>query len=549
MNSPHTHSPKEQRLDAVSQGGPVDHGSESLSRFIRWFAVALTGGWIVFIWTYRFLPLQDYPAWIYAGQVLSQLIRHQAAPVYSVSIWPVPNAAFVASIGILDLLFDPETSGKIFLSVCVVLFVLGSYRLVGSMTPRRDSPLFLLPLLYVFHRSVLVGELSFSFGLGVLFFAMAYVFSRSNRLRCTDLWVVAGFALLLFASHAIPYFCWLICLAMLAIFNSSKFRPIKILLGLSPSLLLMALYIVNRGYVPVRGSRWSLMATLRSKLTIVSVFSPLHFFDPFYASDPRPLKMLAIVFNLCTLATVILVVVAWLRRLRSRAEGGIFQSAMGRAVLGIVTTFFAAFLFAPFDAVTGISDFNYRFLVPVLVLILASLASTSRPRLPEQARWVLTLLAAAAATVVLFFQYVYVGSIAHKLRAVYDVISQAQLGPDFRDLVNTDLEYSPGLMPANSSRSRILPVHSTLDYITYYVRTDQRVPSLLFPTSIIRSSLAYPPLLKSDRTLTAKPSAIVIPGRQAANRILAELLHDQYEAAPDTEWVLILRRRMQSAVK
>lgn len=462
----------ERSLDSASQDGSTDIQSMSRRRFIIWFALAVTGGWVAFVWAYRFLPMEDYPLWIHAGGVFSQLIRKQAASVYSIVRWPVPNTAFVGICGLLNLLLDPETSGKIFLSFCIVLFALGSYRLVGSMTTRRDSPLFFLPLLYVFHRAIWMGELSFSFGLGILFFAMAHVCSPRDRLRATDLWVVAGFSLLIFFSHGISYFCWLIFLTLFAVFDSPRFPRSKALFAVSPSLLLMALYFLHREHSGAAGSAASSFATvLRSKLVFGSVFSPLHFFEPFYWSDPEPLKLFATVFNLATVAVVLALVVIWVRMLPGRANRG-SQNGSTRAVLAASPVFFALFLVVEFQAATGIPDFNYRLLLPAFILMLASLAPNSPRRLSERTRWALTLVAAAAVVVVLAFQYFYVGRIAHKLQGVYDVISRAHLGSDFRDLIHN--EYERLALPG-PSRLRSLPTHNPLVYFPYYLRLEQRV--------------------------------------------------------------------------
>ncbi len=529
----------ERSLEGASQDGPVDVHSSSRGRFIIWFALAVTGGWVASVWAYRFLPMEDYPLWIHAGKVFSQLIQKQAASVYSIVPWPVPNAASVGICGLLNLFLDPETSGKIFLSFCVVLFALGSYRLVGSMTTRRDSPLFLLPLLYVFHRSIWVGELSFSFGLGILFFAMAHVCSPRDRLRATDLWVVAGFSLLIFFSHGISYFCWLIFLTLFAVFDSPRFPRSKALLAVSPSLLLMALYFLHREHSGAGSAASSFATVLRSKLVFGSVFSPLHFFEPFYWSDPEPLKLFATVFNLATVAVVLALVVIWVRKLPGRANR-VFQNGSARAVLAAPAIFFALFLVVQFEAATGIPDFNYRFLLPAFVLMLASLASNSPRRLSERTRWALTLVAAAAVVVVLAFQYFYVGRIAHKLQGVYDVISQAHLGSDFRDLIHN--EYERLALPGPSGL-RSLPTHNPLVYFPYYLRLEQREPARVPSTSIIRSSPEYPSLLSNTNTLTQLPNALVILGLQTTNRANAALIADWYETITDTEYVLILQRK------
>jgi hypothetical protein len=537
------------RLNVGSPVGVVDVQSKSRARFIAWFWLFITAGWLTSIWTYRFLPMHDYPTWIYAGRLFSQLIQKQAPSCYSIVPYPVPNTLFVGITGLLDLFLAPETSGKVFLSFSVVLFALGSYRLFGSITTRRDSPLFLLPLLYVFNRSVWVGEISYEFSLGILFLALAYVLAPRDRLRATDIWLIAGFSLLIFFSHAVSYLCWLIVLTLLTVFDSPRFPRFKTLLAISPSLLLMALYILHREKSGPGLAASSFTDVLKSKLEFVSIFSPLHFFDPFYWNDPKPLKLLATVFNFSVVMVVVTLVVIWVLSLRGRAQLAVVQNASPRAVAAAPLVFFAVFFVAPFSAVTRVYDFNGRFLLPAFIVMLASLASNRPRRLLEGTRWALTLAAAAAAITVLAFQFFYVGRVAHELQGVYGVLSQADLSSDFRDVVDNEFEHLDRLVPSGSSSPRLLPVHGTLAYFVQYLRLERPTCVPLFPTttSIIKTSVAYHPLLSESKTMTQSPGSVVILGPQTRNRVIADLMVDQYETIADTEYVLILRRKAELA--
>lgn len=535
-----------QFLSAANQGDPNDLGSTHRSCFIAWFTLAMTLGWVTSLWIHRFIPSTNYPLWIHMGQIFSQLITKQAASCYSIVHWPVPNAVFVFTIGVLDLFLNPETSGKVFLSSYIALFALGSYRLVGSMTTRRDSPLLLLPLLYISNRYVLVGEISFSFGLGVLFLAIAYVLVPRDRALGGHLAIVAGFSLLIFFSHAVAYFCWLIFLTLLAVFDSSRFPRLKALAAISPSLILMALYILHR-HLPhgATGSSasWFIDILLRTPM-FFSLFSPLHFFDPFYYSDPMWLRLLALVFNCSAVMTVVTLAGVWLRNLISGRRWSASQNGTARAVLAAPPIFFAMFLVVPFSMVTGVDDVNYRLLLPAFVLMLAGLAANSGRRLSGRAQWALTVIAAAAVALVLAFQYCYVGRVSRKLQGIYEVISQAHLDTHFRDVAYSAFEPQA---PSGISQPRLVPVHDVLPYLTDYWRTECRMPGRIFPTSIIRSTDSYSPLLGNIKKKSELPSAIVILGPQTQNRGVASLMPEQYDKVADTEYALILRRKARSA--
>jgi len=485
----------------------------------------LAFGWVVFIWTYRFVPMEDYPLWLHAGQVFSRFIHGQAVSDFRLIYWPIPNSAFVGIVGLLDLFFRPEISGKIFLSACAVLFIVGAYALVGSLTTRRDSALFMLPMLYVLHRSVWAGELSFSFGLGLLLIAMALALRRASFSFLNVLCISVA----LFYSHAIPYFCWLIFLVLLAIFDSSRFPRLKTVLAVSPSLALFSLYLLHRETNHGSKISFGLGDVLRQTPRFWSLFSPLHFFDPFYASDPQWLKVAATVFNACTVAIVVALIVFWFWKLpaRLRAENGPAKAALVAPLI-----FFFVFVIFPFKAFTGVFDFNYRFLLPAFILVLATLIPVVSFTPPFRT------IAACAAALALSFQFYYTCRVSQEMAQIYATISQSNLGPDFRDIAHNEFEPRA---PVATSETRILPVHEALAYFADYLRTERQWPDKMFSTSIVRSTATYPAVLDSVAERLPLPGAIVILGLQKQNRTLVHLFPGRYHITVDAQYLLILQ--------
>ncbi len=518
-------------------------GSMFRSRFVIWFTIIAGLTCVACIWVWPFLPSVNYPIWIHDGQVFSQLLRHQAAFCYGFVHFPVPNSIFVVTIGLLDLILAPETSGKVFLSLYVLLFILGSYRLVSSMTTRRDSPLLLLPLLFVFQRCIWQGEISFGFSLPLLFFAVAYVLKAPSQLKTHHYWVFAGFSVFLFFSHAIAYMCWLTCLAMFVFFDARRVMRLKTLAAISPSLALMILYVTHR-VAPKTAQDLafpSVVGQLRSTTTFFSAFSPLRFFDPFYLNDPRWFIWLAFLFNFTIVAMVLALSAIWLAKFR-RLVRQAPQSSTVRAMFATPALLFAIFLVVPLDALTGVEDVNYRLLLPAFLLILAGLLADSQPRLFGHTQWVLSGAAACAVAVVLAFQCFYVGHVAQELGAIHEELIQAHLPPDFRELVYNQFElYVPP--PALYSTSRLVPVHDSLRYLAEYVRTENGLPGRVFTTSVIGCSVSYAPLMGKNQTLTLTPSAIVILGHQTYARKLAALVADQYLTMVDQPYMLFLQRK------
>ena len=87
------------------------------------FAACLISA-LALIWSYRFLPIPDYPDWIFEGSIVTKLLRGQPLASYSFKHYPVPYSGTVAILGLLDLILAPEISGKLVLSLCVILLAL-----------------------------------------------------------------------------------------------------------------------------------------------------------------------------------------------------------------------------------------------------------------------------------------------------------------------------------------------------------------------------------------------------------------------------------------
>ena len=492
------------------------------------FLLLLTLAWIAYIWLYRFLPMMDYPLWLCAGKIFSQFLHGQHPASYRLDAWPIPNSAFVGLVGLLDLVFSPEVSGKIFLTACTVMYVLGAYLLTGSLAPDRHWALSILPMLFLFHRCVWAGELSFSFGLGFLLIAMAMALRARRESPLIILFVSIG----LFYSHAIAYFCWLIFLGTLCIFDSSRFSRLRTTLAVIPSLLLLALYALRRDYPSGIKTDLGPMSALRETPRFWSLFSPLHFFDPFYATDPQWIKYAAVLFNSCVVALVGALIGLWLWKLPARIRNG---NGSVKAVLLTALIFFVIFAVFPFQAFTGVFDFNYRFLLPAFVLVLASLAPVLHPHRAFSAG------ITSAAVLVLAFHLWYTARISKELVETYQVMSQANLDPGFRDITWNPFE---PLAPIATTGERLLPVHEPLMYFAQYLRLDRdwldRNPRM-FTTSFVRSTGSFSPLLGESKWRSPPPCAIVILGLQSQNRDVARLLPNEYRVSVEADYLLILQ--------
>ncbi|HKN14849.1 MAG TPA: hypothetical protein VJX68_16800 [Candidatus Binatus sp.] len=147
---------------------------------------------LVLIWAHHFLPITDYPDWIFQGSIAAELVQGKAPASYSFKHYPVPNTAAVVLIGALDFVCSPEVSGKVVLSLCIILLALSSTYLLKSITPDANNPLLLIPLLFLPNTFFFWGELDYVLGLSLFFFYCGYLFRRTYRLESINWWLVGG---------------------------------------------------------------------------------------------------------------------------------------------------------------------------------------------------------------------------------------------------------------------------------------------------------------------------------------------------------------------
>lgn len=85
-------------------------------------AMLLTVGNLLVVWAFRFLPLYDYPIWLYEVRIMRALSGPMFSNTYEIAAAPVPNLGFVGPVSMLSFLFPLEVCGKIVLSLCVAAF-------------------------------------------------------------------------------------------------------------------------------------------------------------------------------------------------------------------------------------------------------------------------------------------------------------------------------------------------------------------------------------------------------------------------------------------
>jgi hypothetical protein len=359
-----------------SASGSISSAGDSASRrtYLAVVAIFLLNA-VWFIWSHRFLPLQDYPDWLYQGFILSKLFRQSAAAAFSVRRYPVPDSTFTFVLAVLDLGLPPEMSGKIVLTLMVVLFVFGSIYLLTAFQP-RETPLHYVPLLLCFNSFLLWGNCAYYLGLTIFFFFCGYLLRRRSLAKRALLSIAL---LLLFMTHLLPYLAALCVMGVVALAEVKKIGRralVTAFLIASPSMLLVVWYAVGRfhsGELAGHGWVWWYSRNLFASAFIFA-FAPFHIFLPFVSVRGIPMRFAALL-NVGWAAMVLLVLVLAVRAsLRSERPSSLAARC--------ATALMIAFVLAGYNI--GLGNTGERFLIPAMLLAccwLASVptASTGRP--------------------------------------------------------------------------------------------------------------------------------------------------------------------------
>ncbi len=259
------------------------------------FSLSLVG----LIWWFRFLPLYDYPIWLYNVHVMVHLSDPLLASAYEIVKTPVPNLGLVGLVWILSHVVSIEIAGKIFLSLCVTLFPWSLYYCFKRISAGGVTPLAFLGFPFVLGY-FLYSSHAFLFALSISMFVIGYFLPKTRSLRTSELLLLAGCLVLLYFVHAFGFLIVVLVIGGTLIF---PFKPRLVgtfLAACVPAFALMIWFVAGEALQSSSESHWSLWSASQS------VFKPLiPFVKSFGISNPLPLSLLNLVWILLFLALVV----------------------------------------------------------------------------------------------------------------------------------------------------------------------------------------------------------------------------------------------------
>jgi hypothetical protein len=425
---------------------------------------------LVLIWAHRFLPISDYPDWVFEGSIVANLLRGNPQPSYSFKHYPVPYTATVAFLGLLDLVFSPETSGKILLTLCILLIAVSSTYLLKSFQRGADNPIVSVPLVFLLNTFFFWGELTYLLGLSVFFVYCGYLFRRFYRSESIN-WCLIGVAsIALFFSHFIPYAAAILVTVVLLLAESrvDLFKPFVV--AFAPSLGLTVWYAIERLSSGLNASMWQFWTLHQMAGRLIAAFSPFPEFLPWLGINSPWMKMVGVLNLLVSIALALIVplcVFLWAKG--CRPYKGVFVCTVVCACAVIVTGYEFAGMVSPGE----------RFLYPVVWIGLTWLIGASIPRRGSVfGRWLTGVMITLIAGQIIFLQMA-VGSVSNDLAVLYSKLRSARSQTDFCAIYERYLRESYD-QPHRRGLDLLLTNHSSAVRLPYYIYLEDKVDAPIF---------------------------------------------------------------------
>jgi len=433
---------------------------------------------LVLIWAHRFLPLSDYPDWVFEGSVVAALLQGKALASYTFNHYPVPNAAAVALIGVLDLALSPEVSGKVVLSLCALLLALSSVYFLKSLRLEATNPLLLVPLLFLPNTFFFWGELSYILGLSLFLFYGGYLFRRIYRKESVNWWLVNGVSVGLFFCHFLSYATAILVTLMLFISESriDMLRPFVV--SFSPSVGLAVWYAVERLSQKQPGNGWQFWTPHQLAGRLLAVFSPFPEFLPWLGIDTSGMKVFALLNLFVTIAMTLILPFCAFEWARARKR---YTGVLACAIVCASAAVAAGYAFG------GIISPGERFLYPAVWIGLCWLIGIGSPRENSAlSRGLAIVVVALLACQIIFLQF-SVAKASNEIDALYAKLRSAKSQTEFCEVYELYMRQSFE-KPHRTGLDRFLTSHSSIPRLPYYLYLEKKLEPPIFPTGILNYS-------------------------------------------------------------
>ena len=495
------------------------------------FGLALTAANAVLVWIYRFLPLYDYPIWLYTVKVAKGLAAGDTPYVnaFEMAKGPVPNLAFVGLVWIISFLTTIEVAGKIVLTFCVTAFPWiwwwSVRRIAGSVSPWAFLGFPFALNLFFWGRSAYLVALI------ILLLAFGVFLPKADRLSGRTLAALSVASLALFLLHGVVFAIWSAVLVFLVLRGPRGWRrKIRdLLFVLMPTIVLAMWYAFS-----VSGASWIETSSFGPGAIIRAIFKPLMPFIKTYGIAPvGPISL----YNSVWLVLLAGCVFFHVRKNGLRARPGASWLAASGLVVGCGVLLPLNFL--------GVVQAGTYFVFPAMFLLCVS-AKSNRPFFP------IPVLMLTCALCITLYSMMHVGRVDRQMNHFFD---------DFREACDISQPYAViGLdWPAGNGVEDVVSASvNPLFGVPFYALLEGEGIAAVFETSVVRLKPEYAWLRTPSRGATRPdyqhsveqhlawylrfPQLVVTGANESSEAIVTSLQHSGYQPVLKREAWTILKR-------
>jgi hypothetical protein len=224
------------------------------------------------IWWFRFLPLYDYPIWLYEVRIIRGLAEPMFHEAYELVKAPVPNLGFVAPVWVLSSVLPLEMCGKLLLSVCVVGFPWAVWYCVNKISGNVGRSVAYIGFPFAFNIYFYGGN-AFLLGFIVTLLTLGYFIPRLERMSSGQ-WTALGVVLLItYFAHLLAFVLLLLALGGAILSRQNVGTNIRsLLLALLPSLVSFGWYTLSALPPGDTAAEWSVWSLAQNVLKPVFLF-------------------------------------------------------------------------------------------------------------------------------------------------------------------------------------------------------------------------------------------------------------------------------------
>lgn len=218
----------------------------------------LVAGYLVPVWSFRYLPTQDGPAHVFNAQIVKDYLVSSSSPYaryYEVRPDPLPNWTCHAVLATLLFLFPPLIAEKVLASLYIVGFAAAFRYFLGAFGD-RCRPISWAGLLFVYNHCFWMGFYSYCLSLVLLWTILGFWLRRRVALELPQAAVLMLLLTAQFFTHLVGFVLAFTGVLAMTVLTPPRrlLGPVLVCLAALPASCLVMDYFERTGFFQARAS-------------------------------------------------------------------------------------------------------------------------------------------------------------------------------------------------------------------------------------------------------------------------------------------------------